>query len=168
MSNKFKANGVKILITALNRLINTTPHITLILTGEGLYSKEVKGFVEKMDMSQYVIFTGLLKNPYVPLEICDIYTHITLAEGVSLSLLEAMVMGKPILTTKIGGIPEAINDDVNGILVEPCEEKIVEKIEYLIKNPNQAKKMGDNAKQTARNKFTWEISADLFIDIYKN
>ena len=169
MSNEFKAKGAKILIKAVKCLSCHNPHIILILTGDGLYSNDVKKFVETERMSENVIFTEDLSNPYIPLKICNIYTHISLAEGgLSLSLLEAMSMGKPIIATNIGGIPEAIDNMVNGILVEPCEEQVTKKIEYLILNPNLARKLGNNAEQAVLNKFTWEQSADTFHDIFKS
>jgi glycosyltransferase involved in cell wall biosynthesis len=118
--------------------------------------------------SSATIFFKILEKPFVPLQICDIYTHISLAEGLPLSLLEAMILGKPILATKIGGIPEAITDGVNGILIEPCEEQIIKNIEYLMANRNLARKMGDNAKETVINNFTWAKTADIFEFIYSN
>ena len=166
MSNEFKAKGAKILIKAVKCLSCQNPHIILILTGDGLYSNDLKKFAETEGMSDNVIFTENLSNPYIPLKICNIYTHITLADGLPLSLLEAMVMGKPIIAANIGGIHEAINDGVNGILVEPCEEQVIKKIEYLIANPNLARKLGDNAKETAISKYTWKKSANTFECIY--
>jgi glycosyltransferase involved in cell wall biosynthesis len=168
MSNKLKAKGATILIKALNYLLENNPQTILILTGDGVYSNELKLFVQDMGLSKNVIFTGHLSDPFVPLAICDIYTHISLADGVPLALLEAMAMGKPIIATNIGGIPEAIDNSINGILVEPCEIQIYEGIKRLILNSNMATKMGYNAKQTVSNKFTWKNSANVFYDIYCN
>ena len=164
---ELKAEGAKILIKALKNLLDRYPNIVLILTREGRFSNILKKVAVDENVSDHVIFTGNLENPFVPLAICDIYTHITLAEGgLSLALLEAMILGKPILTTKIGGIPEAITDGVNGILIEPCEEQIIDNIECLIKNRKLAKKLGDNAKETVINNFTWEKTANVFEHIY--
>ncbi|ABE52903.1 glycosyltransferase family 4 protein [Methanococcoides burtonii] len=166
MSNKLKAKGSTILIKALKHLLNKYPQTILVLTGDGAFSNEVKLFVEEVGLSENVIFTGHLSDPFVPLAICNIYTHISLADGVPLALLEAMAMGKPIMATNIGGIPEAIDNGINGILVEPCENQIYEGIEYLILNSDVATKMGYNAKQTVSNKFTWKNAANVFYDIY--
>jgi len=164
---KYKAEGAKLLIKAVRKLRDKYPNITLILTREGLYSKELKEFAEKEKIDRNVIFTGDIDNPHVPLAICDIYTHISLGEGLPMALLEAMSMGKPIIATKVGGIPEAIEDGKNGILVEPDVNEIVEKIEYLLENKEFAEKLGRNAKKTAEEKFTWNKSADRFMEIYK-
>ena len=163
---KSKAEGAKLLISATKILAERGYPIVLILTREGKYSSMLKDFAKKINMQSNVIFTGDVKNPFVPLAVCDIYTHITLGEGgVSLSILEAMAMGRPIVTTPVGGIPEAIENGKNGILVEPEPEKIAEAIEKLIKDETLRRKLGENAKKTAEEKFTWEKTAETFIKI---
>lgn len=167
-AHESKAEGAKLLIKALKNLLERYPNIVLVLTREGRFSNKLKEVARVENVSDHVIFTGNLDNPFVPLEICDIYTHITLAEAISLAILEAMILGKPILATKIGGIPEAITDGVNGILIEPCEEQIIKNIEYLMANRSLARKLGDNAKETVISNFTWGKTADTFEYIYSD
>jgi L-malate glycosyltransferase len=77
-----------------------------------------------------------------------------------------MSMEKPIVATPVGGIPEAIEDGKDGILVEPNAEKIAEKVVYLLKNKNKAKELARNARKVAEERFTWEKSANKFIELY--
>ena len=166
---KHKAEGVKLLMKAVRKLRDKYPNTTLILTRDGLYSNELQEFAKREGIFDNVIFTGDVGNPFVPLFICDIYTHITLGEGgVSLALLEAMSVGKPIIASSVGGIPEAIEDGKNGILVEPDVDKIIEKIEDLLENKEFAKELGRNAKKTAEEKFTWKKSVDKFLELYRS
>lgn len=166
-SLKEKADGAKLLIKAVKQLKSNYPNIILILTKEGSFSNELKKFSQKENISESIIFTGTLEDPNIPLKICDIYTHTPLIEGgVSLSILEAMAMGKPILATSIGGIPEAIEDGVNGILVQPDVDLITQKISYLLENKEFAFKLGQNAQKTAEEKFSWKMSADMFLKLY--
>ncbi|VVB67240.1 Trehalose synthase [uncultured archaeon] len=76
-------------------------------------------------------------------------------------------MGKPIIATSVGGIPEAIDDGFNGFLVEPDENLIAEKICFLIEHRDLASELGRSAKATAQERFTWKRSAERFIDIYR-
>ncbi|MEA3422003.1 MAG: glycosyltransferase family 4 protein, partial [Acidobacteriota bacterium] len=127
---KVKADGAKLLMKAVKELRNRYPNIILVLTGEGPYKNELKQFAKSEGICDNTIFTGWVDNPFIPLAICDVYTHITLGEGgVSLALLEAMSIGKPIIATSVGGIPEAIEDGGNGILIEPDVDAIIDKIE---------------------------------------
>ena len=166
-SNKLKSDGAKILIKAIKRLKNKYQNILLILTGEGQYLEDLKTFSAIESISENIVFTGHINNPYIPLKICDIYTHITFAEGLGIAILEAMIMSRPVLSTAVGGIPEIITDGVNGLFVEPDEETIYEKIDYLLQNKLFAQSLGNNAKETMLRQFTWEKSADNFIRLLK-
>lgn len=165
-SHILKAEGAKILMKSIKILTKKYPTIMLIITGEGIYSHELKIFAKLENVYDNIIFTGDIQNPYIPLAICDIYMHITLGEGgVSLAILEAMIMSKPIIATSRGGIPEAIINEENGILVEPNEYIIAKKIEWLLNNKEIAKKLGENARKIAEDKYSWKKSADIFLNL---
>lgn len=161
-----KLYGLKLLISSLNYLKNYYPNILLIATGKGRYNDEIYEFINKENLKDKVILTGYIENPFIPLHLCDIYTHITYNEGgFSLAILEAMSIGKPIIATNVGGIPEIICNGYNGLLVSPDINEITEKISYLIDNNAKAKIMGKNAKITSNN-YTWEKTAVQIINLY--
>ncbi len=121
--------------------------------------------------SGHVVFTGDIEDTAVPLSFCDIYTHITFGgDGLPIALLEAMAMGKPIIATPVaGGIPEAIRDGgENGILVPPEPVEIAKMIDYLIENPDIARRLGENAKRTVDERFTWQKSAAKFLTLFSD
>jgi len=165
-AHPLKAGGLKLLIRAVRILRETHPNIVLIATREGKYSDEVKAFMHEMGMEKYVVLTGNVENPFVPLKMCDLYTHVTLGDGLPLALLEAMAMGKPIIATAVGGIPEAIIDGENGLLVAPDAEQVAEKIDLLLRKRDYAEKIGRCAKKTAEERFTWELAAKRFLSIF--
>lgn len=164
-SLSYKAEGLKLLIRAARIVKTIYPNTILVATGRGARFDELKEFAER-EGGGNAIFVGDIENPYVPLALCDIYTHISLGEGLPLALLEAMSMGKPIIATPVGGIPEAIDDGVNGYLVMPDVNMIVERIIYLIKSKYDSDRIGRCARQTAEERFTWRASADKFVGIY--
>lgn len=166
-ANKLKAEGAKLLIRSIGKLKIIYPNILLILTRNAKYTEELRILAKKEDVLDNVIFAGDVDSPLIPLKICDIYTHTPMGEGgVSLALLEAMAMGKPIVATSVGGIVEAINDGVNGVLADANEESIIQKIDYLLKNKDFAAKIGYQARRSAEEEFTWEKTADKFIRLY--
>jgi glycosyltransferase involved in cell wall biosynthesis len=162
----YKAEGLKILIRALKIIRKEYPNTILLATRDGGYVPELKSFAGGLGLMDAVIFTGDVSNARVPLAICDIYAHISLGEGLPIALLEAMSMEKPIVATPVGGIPEAIEDGKNGLLVEPDAEKIAEKVLYLLKNKDKARELAGNARKLAEERFTWERSANKFIELY--
>ena len=166
-AHPLKAGGLKLLIQAVRMLKEAYPNIMLIATRGGKYSEEMKMFAHEEGVEKQVIFTGDVEKPFVPLKICDLYTHITLGEGgVSVALLEAMAMGKPIVATSVGGIPEAIIDGENGLLVAPEAELVAEKIVLLLRDREYAERLGGCAKKTVKERFTWEQAAEEFLKCY--
>jgi len=111
-------------------------------------------FANKEGVSNSVIFAGDVGNISVPLQICDLYTHIVLVDAMPLAILEAMMARKPIIATSVGGIPEAITNDLTGLLVEPDVDDIASKIQYLLENRDIAGKLGENAKNVADRRFS--------------
>ncbi len=162
----YKAAGLKVLIRAVRQLREAYPEIVLIATRRGACSGELQDFARKEGIADRVIFTGDLDNPFVPLQICDIYTHITLGDGLPIALLEAMSAGKPIIATPIAGIPEAIRNGKNGLLVEPDADLVAASIDHLIRNRAYAEELGRRARRTIEERFTWRKSAETFMSIY--
>lgn len=164
---RHKAEGAKLLIKAISIVQKNYPTILLVLTRNGKYTNELKQFAESQGISENILFTGDIEDPNVALGIAQVYIHTPLGEGgVPQALLEAMIMGKPIIATSVGGIPEAIDNGVNGILVEPDFNKIAESIELLLGNADLAHDLGNNAKIKAIKNFSWEALAEKFIKIY--
>jgi len=161
-----KAEGLKILIQSLKNIHEKYPNILLIATREGKYVTELKQFTNSLALERNLIFTGDIENPFIPLEICDIYTHISLGEGLPIALLEAMAMGKPIVATAVGGIPEAVIDGENGLLVAPDARVIAEKIDLLLQNREYAERLGRCAKKTVEERFTWKQAVERFLQCY--
>jgi len=164
-SLSYKVEGLKLLIKAAKNVKEIYPNTILVVTGKGPFYDELKEYAEKAGGGN-VVFAGYVKNPFIPLAICDIYTHISLGEGLPIALLEAMAMGKPIIATPVGGIPEAIDDGKNGYLVSPEVEEIAGRIVYLIKNKSESERIGRCARRTSEERFTWRASADKFVEIY--
>lgn len=166
-ANKLKAEGLKLLMKTVKKMSLEFPNLLLIATRYGVYSEELEAFAAELKLENNIVFTGDVENIFAPFQIADIYTHISLADGLPLALLEAMVSEKPIVATNIGGIPEAIEHMKNGILVEPEEDAILGAIELLLSNKELLKECSKNAKLTVEDKFTWEKTSKQFLKIYQ-
>ncbi len=166
-ANKIKAEGLKLVILAIGILKEKYPDLILLITRDGEYSDELKNFSYERDLKNHIIFTGDVDNPFVPIDICDIFLFPWLGRsGVGLALLEAMSFGKPILVTDSGYGSEAIEDGINGLYVEPNPASIAKKIDFLLKNREFGKHLGRCAKKKIEEKFTWKKTADRLLLAY--
>lgn len=169
-ATKLKSEGLKLVIKSIKILQQKFPNIILIVTREGAYSQDLKKFSIEEGLERSVIFTGDVENPFIPLEICDIFIFPWLGKsGIGNALLEAMCMGKPIIVTSVNGsgVTEIIKDKRNGIVASPNHFSIAEKVELILQNSQIKNEIGQNAKDDAEKNFTWEKCANQFIELSK-
>ncbi|WP_255346958.1 glycosyltransferase [Thermococcus sp. PK] len=123
----------------------------------------LKQYAREIGVEDRVIFTGDLDNPHIATTVADIYTHITFGEGLPLALLEVMKIGKPLIASKIGGIPEAIRHPLEGILVENKAEDIIQRVEFLFQNPKIRRKMSVISRRAVEKRFSWRKTAFVLL-----
>lgn len=99
---------------------------------------------------------------------CDCFVLPSLWEPFGIVVVEAMATGKPVIGTDIGGIPEIIEHDKNGFLVQPRDARaLAERISFVLENPKAARKMGAEGRKIAVKKFTWDETAKSYERFYK-
>jgi glycosyltransferase involved in cell wall biosynthesis len=133
------------------------------------YSQKVMEYAKSKGINAK--FTGFV--PYEDLKAlysaCDIFVLPSFEEGDPIALKEALASGKPLIGSKVGGVPMQIRDGWNGFLVEPGNEKqLAGKIKYLIDNQEERRKMGENSRELAREEFDWEKIAEKYLKIYED
>ncbi|MEZ5333265.1 MAG: glycosyltransferase family 4 protein [Thermoanaerobaculia bacterium] len=100
--------------------------------------------------------------------LADIFVLPSLVEGLPLVLIEAMALGKPIVATRINGIPEAIEDGSNGLLVPPGRAaELAAAIASLADHPETARRLGDAARRTAAERFDQRSTTEVTMQAYR-
>ncbi|UCD92979.1 MAG: glycosyltransferase family 4 protein [Methanobacteriota archaeon] len=163
---KGKVQGVKVLLESISEVRDKYPSLALLLVGDGSRRPEVEETIANLNLSENVTITGLVDNVFVPLALCDMYVHISLQEGMPQSLLEAMLLGKPVVASNVGGVPEVVKDGKTGVLVEPRKNQITAAILNLIENPDMSAELGEQAEELMRREFSWDGIARDFSGLY--
>ena len=155
--------GGLILLKAMEILNSKNLPIKLYYAGT-----TTKTYVEENEIDN-VTFTGLLQHEeYLnALNNCDCLILLSKTEGFGISILEAMLLGKPIITTPVGGIPEFCLNERNGVYVKRSLNDVAEKIIYLYKNPELRREISKNNMQDAK-KFEWNNIIVQYVDLYKS
>lgn len=136
--------GVKYLIQAMNVIAQKEPKTRLMLVGNGEERDYLRGLVKELKLERYVTFVGEVPNEKVPeyMVASDVFVLPSLSEGFPLTILEAMASGLPIVASKVGGLPEIVEDGQNGFLAEPRKPgQIAEKVLLLLKNEGLRQRM---------------------------
>lgn len=145
----------------------------IYIIGDGPERKKLEDFIYKEKL-QNVHFLGYMGDEKRS-ELKEFYyrSDIFVApsvwdEPLGLVILEAMAARTPVIATRKGGIPLAVKDGINGILVRPrSNRQIAEACNKLLENDELRKKMGEAARQTVEKKFTWKKIAQKYIRIYQ-
>ena len=111
------------------------------------------------DIEKYFNFYGFLENYNTlksKIQKSKIFVLPSVSEGMPNSLMEAMALEMPCLASNVGGVPELIEHNVDGLIFEPKNPKeIADLIRLLLEDEHLQKKLGINARKKMKNKFNW-------------
>lgn len=146
------AKGMPYLLQTIAQVKKTYPNAQFRVYGDGEMRQELLTQAADLGLDGEEIFVGAFTSRKELSDIMaqtDIFVMSSLLEGQPLSVIEATAYGCPIVTTSVGGIPEIIEDGVNGLL---CQAKdpdcLAEKIRLLIDNPEMRSRLGRAARRT--------------------
>ena len=117
---------------------------------------DLEKYVESKNLSSKIVFTGKRKNIFHLLKISDFFVLPSIErEGLSIALIEALAMGLPVIGTRVGGIPEVIEENSNGFLIEPDNaNELADAISKLIQDRALMEKMGKVGTKISLSKFS--------------
>lgn len=138
--------GCHYLLAAFKNLVEDNLPVTLVYAGEGPLREGLHAQTVAWGLGDKVCFTGQFDDLSAILRVTHIVAHPTLNDGRSVSVLEAMAWGRPVVATRVGGIPELIEDGVSGRLVRPGDpQALAEALRELVLNPQLRAVMGEAA-----------------------
>lgn len=157
--------GVQEFISAIKR-IKIEDSVQVKIAGKGSLSDKM----EQLGRQNNVEYHGFISEneKYTLLNQSDIFVLPSHAEGLPITILEAMAGGNAIVTTKVGSIPEVLSQE-NGILVEPKDvDELTEAIAQLLDDPDRATRMGTENRRLVENEYSWLSHKDELLNIYNN
>jgi glycosyltransferase involved in cell wall biosynthesis len=112
--------GPRVLIDALRILVPLHPRLKLLIAGDGPLRTELEEYVRRSQLSAHIRFMGIVKDIRCVLRLADIFILPSrYREGLGLAVLEAMQHGLPVIASRVGGVPEAVEHNRSGLLVPP-------------------------------------------------
>jgi glycosyltransferase involved in cell wall biosynthesis len=162
-----EVKGNEVLLQAASIVLKRLPETYFIIVGDGPLNIKLMQNAQELGIEKNVIFTGYQNNVSEFLSIFDVKVIASNTEGFPLVMLEAMVMGKAIVATAVGGIIEALADGISGLLVPPKNpDAMAQKILYLLQHPEERKKLGAAALEESK-RFSLERHLTIQENFYK-
>jgi glycosyltransferase involved in cell wall biosynthesis len=157
------------LLEAMAILIRTTPHARLWLVGEGYLREDLERHVATLGLQNVVRFLGWRTDVHAILAAADISVLASRSEGMPLAIMESMACQRAVIATRVGGLPELIEDGISGLLVNAdSSTQLAEAMHCLTIEPERRKALGTAASLRAAERFSLGSMKASYQWIYQN
>jgi sugar transferase (PEP-CTERM/EpsH1 system associated) len=142
------------LLRAAREVLDAVPGARFEIAGDGPCRQELARLASELRLTEQVTFLGELRDIPALLARAQMFVLPSQSEGISLTLLEAMARGLPVVTTRVGGNPEVVEAGVTGLLVPATDPAaLAEAIQGLLADPDRGRVMGLAGRQRVENSF---------------
>jgi L-malate glycosyltransferase len=154
-------------LRAAASMLKKDPALHFIIAGKGDEERNIHKLIGELNLRDHVHLLGFREDVADVLQSLDLFMITTVAEGLGTIILEAFAAGIPVVATRIGGIPEMVEDGVTGLLAEPRDaESFSTAALRILHNPEFTKQLTDNALARVED-FSFEATAQKTLDIYR-
>ncbi len=162
--------GIPELLQAARLVLEKTDKVQFVIVGEGAFREEYMKDAQAMGLGDHITWTGMVQDPFGEgvYDVADIVCQLSRWEEVfGWMIAEGMAYQRPIVATKVGGIPELIKDQESGFLVERGDiAATAEKILLLVDDPELRRRMGQIGSRITNEKFALERNVAQLIRLY--
>jgi len=167
----YHRKGIDTLLRAVPPVLKEFSNVKFVISGTGFKQKEesLRNLAKELDIEDHVKFLGYVPDEKLPLlySASDIFVLPAIYENFPFAILEAQSTGLPVISTKVGGIPEFLVDNQNGYVMEPRDPtQLTQRLLALLQDPKLAKTMGDRGRKLIEEKFDWRLITGQVIDLY--
>jgi len=162
--------GVEDLIEAAQLVLSSNPNVQFVLAGEGAWRREYMARAEAAGMADHFTWTGLIGDPLTSgvYAAADVVCQLSRwQEAFGWMIAEAMACGKPVVATRVGGIPEIVEDGVSGYLIgrrQPAEA--ADRILRLLDDRELRRKMGASGRRAVEARFNLQSNVAQLLELY--
>lgn len=167
MGRLHSRKGYDMLVNIHKRLLDDGLMHSIVVAGGGNEKENLQNQIKTLGVEQSFILLDNQQNPFPYIKASDFFVMPTRSEAYPLTIGEVMGLHKPIISTNVGGIPEMIEDGVDGILVEPNEENIYQAMKKFLTEPELVEKIKQGTKN-ADDKFDNQKIYQQVTEVFEN
>jgi glycosyltransferase involved in cell wall biosynthesis len=158
----------ELLLDAFSHVLRNCPQTALLMAGDGPLRPSLERKIAALGLQAHVRLLGYRDDVPALLRLADVFAFSSLWEAMGRAMVEAMLLGKPVIAPAIYGIPEIVHHRETGLLYEVGGvEALAAGITHLLQNPDEARRMGDNARQLTRKLFDINVMVARIEQIYQ-
>jgi glycosyltransferase involved in cell wall biosynthesis len=161
-----RLNPVKDLPTLVGAIALQQAPVTLLIVGDGSERGAIEAAARDMGIASRVKFLGHREDARDVLAACDVYANSSISEGISLTILEAMAAGLPVVATEVGGTPEIVDDSCGRLVPSRDPEALARTLAMLAADFPLRQRMGREARARVEERFTLDRMVREYRDAY--
>jgi glycogen(starch) synthase len=162
--------GFDLAVAAFSEVLTRFPAARLVILGDGPERAALEAQAARSGVAPSIEFVGWIPPSTVPEQIASstiVLQPSRRVEGLPLVAVQAAQIGRPIVATRVGGLPEVVSDRETGFLVEPEDPRALARaIVALLDEPEALQRMGEAARRRARRDFTIDRFVSEYVDLY--
>lgn len=163
-----RLKGHVYILRAMKEILSFYPDAKLLLVGEGPQEENLRRTMEELGVGKAVILPGYREDVERLLQAMDVFVFPSLQEALGTAIIEAMAMEKPVVASRVGGIPEIVEDGKTGFLVNPEDvQGIAERVLFLFGNPALAESMGKAGRRVVEEHFDTRQMVERIEKLYE-
>ena len=160
--------GQKFLVEAMARVRRAVADAQLVIFGEGELRASLEQQIRELDLQKHVVLAGFRDDVLSLTKSADLFVMSSVTEGLGSTVLDAMAMGLAVVGTRAGGIPEAVEDGVTGVLVPPGQaDALAQALVRVLGDPALRQRMGEAGQARVRAEFDVDHLVDGTLAAYR-
>lgn len=162
-----KEKGYPFLLTAFKGVVEEWPDTRLLIAGEGEEEASLKQHARELGIAEKIVFAGLRTDIPAILALSEIFVLSSLWEGMPNAVLEAMAAGRPVVATRVGGVPELVVEGETGLTVPPSDAAALRQaLLSMLKDSERARLMGEKGRERAEKHFDIRLTVRKTEELY--
>jgi glycosyltransferase involved in cell wall biosynthesis len=158
----------ELVIAGAAEVIKVFPQARFLFVGDGPGRDRVEQEIKNAQLEAQILMTGYREDIPAILSFTDLGIISSVAEGIPQFLFQIMAMGKPVIATAVGGIPEIVTSGVNGVLIPPEDPAALAKaLVQVLGDPGSARRLGEEGRRLVEQEYTVEKMAEKVYRVYQ-
>jgi len=163
-----REKGHRYLLESVEQVLERCPETHFLIAGDGPERGGLESLVTKLGVNHAVSFLGYRSDVAAIMAVSDVVVLASLREGCPNALIEAMSLGRPVVATAVGGVPEIARHEETGLLVPPRDaDAIAQAVLRLLRDPTWASRLGINGRQVMMQGFHIDVLAQRLASVYR-
>lgn len=160
--------GFECFLKAARIIAAERPNVKFIIAGGGPLRDSLEALAKEYGLYEDVLFLGHRDNSHDILELFDLFVLPSFSEGTPMVLLEALVLARPVVASRVGGIPEVIEHGISGLLVTPGrEDEFARSCIALMDDYGWAQRLGAAGRKRVEERFSARLMAAKVAEVYR-